>query len=109
MFKSYDVSNVWFKCDFIGMKICPTSYTIKSKYGSDNHHPRNWVIEGSNTDKESEWDILDKSDNDETIYGIKSCYTINIKLQDKYYRYLRIRQTGKNSSGCNYFGCRIQE
>ena len=102
-FISYDVSNVWLKYDFIGRQICPTCYTIKSRHDSDSSHPRSWVIEGSNTDEESDWKILDKKDNNETVHGTNTCYTFNINDQDEYYRYLRIRQTGKNSSGCDYF------
>lgn len=102
-FISNNVGNVWLKYDFIEKKICPTCYTIKSRHNSDAHHPRSWVIEGSNTDEESDWEILDKQDNNETLHGKNTCYTFKINEQDKYYRYLRIRQTGKNSNGYDYF------
>ena len=102
-FVSDNVSNTWLKYDFIGRKICPTCYTIKSRHDYDSHHPRSWVIEGSNTDEESDWKILDKKDNNKTVNGINTCYTFNINEQDEYYRYLRIRQTGKNSSGYDFF------
>ncbi|KAK8839380.1 hypothetical protein M9Y10_032317 [Tritrichomonas musculus] len=104
-FISYDASNVWVKYDFIGRRICPTSYTIKSRIDCDGYHLRNWVIEGSNTDEESDWKILDKKESDDTIHGQNSCYTFNINKQDEYYRYLRIRQTGKNSSGYDHLIC----
>ncbi|KAK8883580.1 hypothetical protein M9Y10_042674 [Tritrichomonas musculus] len=104
-FASDNVSNVWVKYDFIRRKICPTCYTIKSRNDYDGHHPRSWVIEGSNTDEESDWKILDQKENDGTIHGRNACYTFNINnnKQGEYYRYLRIRQTGKNSDERDYF------
>ena len=54
---------------------------------------------------ENEWRILDSHNNDPTINECFKVYTFNIKLSEeskKFYRYIRIRQTGKNSGGNDY-------
>ncbi|KAK8848292.1 hypothetical protein M9Y10_019352 [Tritrichomonas musculus] len=101
-FISTDVSNMWLKYDFVDRKVCPTSYTIKSRHNYNDHHPRSWVIEGSNTDSESDWTILDERNNYNGIEGMNVCYAFEMKEQTEFYRYLRIRQTGKNSSNYDY-------
>lgn len=101
-FISTDVSNMWLKYDFVDRKVCPTSYTIKSRHDYDDNHPRSWVIEGSNTDSESDWTILDVRNNYNGIGGMNVCYAFEMKEQTEFYRYLRIRQTGKNSSNSDY-------
>lgn len=99
--------NSWIKYDFIDKKIYPTHYLIRSshnnKRGSNNM--LSWVCEGSNTDEENDWKILD-SRNDVSYLndaGAFHKFEIQISLQpNECYRYLRIRQTKPNASNGNY-------
>ena len=62
---------------------------------SNNWHPRNWAIEGSNDD--ISWDILDNQTNCQHLNGCHRIHTFTIQNQkDKEYCYIRIRQTGQN-------------
>lgn len=104
-FSSDDEENSWLKYDFVNRKVKPTHYSIRTRhdYGKGRQHPKNWVIEGSNEGKE--WMVLD-SHFDETCLDDKNV-THTFKIDDDLmpyngYRYLRIRQTGKNTAGKNY-------
>ena len=112
----------WLRYDFIGNKVIPTHYSIRTRHDGDNNHPRSWVIEGSNTggDSDSEWTILDSHENDSTLQGKNFSYTFDTKTKESSkegYRYLRIRQTGNCSSNnhyttisaLEYFGTLIEE
>ena len=89
--------NSWLKYDFVKRKVSPTGYSIRTRGCYDTHHPRNWVIEGSNND--SDWTILDTIQNETSLTGLGvTCY-FDIKKRNGSYRFLRITQTGTNSSG----------
>lgn len=113
-YQSNEVSNAWLKYDFIGRKINLTHYSIRNRHDYDANHVRNWVIEGSNNN--NEWTILDTHQNDETMKGRNGVHTFEIKKHEEYYRYLRLRQTGKDSGNCfqyaisalEYFGSMIE-
>lgn len=98
-FTSKNIENSWLRYDFKGRKVRPTHYSIRSKpFDTGDWHPKNWVIEGSNTG--SEWKVLD-SRQDVNVLNYKSVthtFAIQEKLDhNEYYRYLRIRQTGRNA------------
>ena len=95
-----DEENSWLKYDFIKRKVHPTGYLITTRNDFDMHHPRNWVIEGSNND--NDWIILDTRQNETSLNDIGITCTFNIKPQECNYRYLRIHQNGTNSSGSYY-------
>ena len=112
----------WLRYDFIENKVIPTHYSIRTRHDCDGNHPRSWVIEGSNTggESDSEWTILDSHQNDSTLRGPSFSYTFDItnkETSNEGYRYLRIRQTGYNStsnhytaiSALEYFGSLIEE
>ena len=75
-----------------------------------------WLIEGSN-DAEN-WTTLDSQKNVTYLDGKSLVHTFDIKAlqKDNFFRYLRIRQTSKNSgnddylviSALEYFGSIIQ-
>lgn len=104
IYYSEEEPNSWFSYDFKQRKIKLKSYSIKEHgFYNNAHHIRSWNIEASND--ENEWTILDSHTNDPTINECFKVYTFNIKLSEeseKFYRYIRIRQTGKNSSGNDY-------
>ena len=102
-FQSVYNENSWLKYDFIERKVHPTHYTIKTRNSSEGSYPKNWVIEGSNTgsDIQSEWTVLDTRQNDSYLNKNKDIHTYSItnnQNEKKYFRYLRIRITGKDSS-----------
>lgn len=100
---TYGDNNAWLMYDFKEKKVQPTHYSIRSRpSGKGSDHPKNWVIEGSNTGG-NDWKILD-SQNDVTCLDDKSVFhTFEIKekySKDEFYRFLRLRQTGPNSANC---------
>lgn len=106
-FQSARKLNSWLRYDFIENKVRPTRYSIRTRHDCDGWHPRNWIIEGSNTggESESEWTVLDSHQNDETLKGKSFSHTFDINKSEgseEFYRYLRIRQTGNDSSGYNF-------
>ena len=92
----------WLQYDFIKRRVLPTHYSIRTRHEYDYNHPRNWVIEGSNTggESDSEWTVLDSHQDDEALKGLSFSYAFDIKnsqASKEGYRYLRLRQTGKSS------------
>ena len=73
-----------------------TKYSLKSD-GGGGWHLIQWVIEGSNDGRS--WEELD-SRNTQDLNGryITKTYDCQRKRSESY-RYLRLRQTGNNSSG----------
>lgn len=99
--------NSWIKFDFKDKKVRPTHYTLRTKSdsGKGGNHFKNLVVEGSNTDWGDEWKILDLRSDVTFLDSANAKYVFDIQKElgkDDYYRYLRIRQTGKNSYG-SYF------
>ena len=58
----------------------------------------NWVIEGSNSDDSSSWTVLDSRNNITSLDDKSAVQVFSIQKTGGFYRYLRIRQTGNNSS-----------
>lgn len=119
-FQSKNESDGWLQYDFVKNRVIPTSYTIRTRHDCDYNHPRNWVVEGSDTGKENEWTILDRRQNDASLSGTSVSRTFNIQFpqgSEGGYRYLRIRQTGTESYGyyyltisaLEYFGTLIEQ
>lgn len=94
--------NSWLMYDFKNRKVRPTHYSIRSWAWSPNcHHLKDWVIEGSNTGG-NDWKVLDSQNNVTCLNSISVFSTFKIKenlSSDEYYRFLRLRQTGKNFAG----------
>jgi hypothetical protein len=57
--------------DFNGMRIRPSHYTLLSayKWGVNHYHPKNWVIEGPETGRESDWTEIDRQTNNADLNG----------------------------------------
>ena len=83
-----------------------------------NSHLKSWVIEGSNTNLEKDWLILDSRNNLDCFDTNKAEFTFDISKKIGYnesFRYLRLRQTDVNSRNTNqlilsaleYFGALI--
>lgn len=91
------IANSWWKADFgLGHTVTPTYVGILGR-ASGGQHPRNWKVQGSN-DNTAWTDLLvvtGAGPNDGTWYSAAITGA-------SAYRYLRILQTGSNSSGADY-------
>ena len=94
---NHNDKNSWLEYDFVKRKVNPTGYSIRTRGGYDEYHPRNWVIEGSNN--KSNWTILDTCTNKNCLTGLGVTHYFAIKKQKESYKFLRIRNIGINSKG----------
>ena len=107
-FQSKNEPNSWIKYDFQERTVRPTHYSIRTRPdgGKGDNHPKNWIIEGSNTDQEDDWIILDSRNDISILDDSNTIHTFDIQAQltpDESYRYLRLRQTGPNTQNGNYY------
>jgi hypothetical protein len=93
-FQSTNAPNQWLCYDFKNRKVQPTHYSISAHTSS--YYLRSWIFEGSLD--ESNWNELDRHENDSTTNNDHKIGTFTVSVRDEY-RYLRLRQTGKNASG----------
>ena len=103
-FQTDNFNNSWLKFDFGERKIQLTSYSIRSRDDANIHHPKNWVVEGSNTDSD-DWKILDSHNDDLSLRALDTIQTFKISNKsesNESFRFIRIRQTGLNTSNCYY-------
>lgn len=105
-FESNDKQNSWVKFEFVQRKVKPTHYSIKTRNaGKGSRHLKNWVVEGSNTNFDNDWIILDFRNDVNLLDGKSIVQTFdiqNILNDNESFRYLRIRQTGCNTSNDNF-------
>jgi hypothetical protein len=93
------VANSWICYDFNTMQINLTHYSIRTQSDENAHYLRNWVVEGSIDG--SEWTILDQRNNNLYLAGLSQIVTFSVSQRNDI-RMVRIRQTGKDSSGSDY-------
>lgn len=91
--------NQWWKIDF-GEKrvVIPTAYSLRHGWSGNAGALRHWVCEGSLDGRK--WIVLRQHINDDTIntaYGYGYWKLPN--EEHNAYRFIRVRQTGLNSSG----------
>lgn len=107
-FQTKNEKKSWIKYDFLDSKVRPSHYTIRTRPtgGKGDNHPKNWVIEGSNTDQDDDWKVLDER-HDITILddsNVTHTYDIQTEIKEnESFRYLRLRQTGPNTQNGNYY------
>jgi hypothetical protein len=94
---SLDQANSWLQIDFKTRSVCLTHYSLKSHSGTLNWF-RDWVLEGS--EDGMTWDILDSRQTDELV-GPSQVRTYPVTLSH-YFRYIRLRQTGKTNNNENF-------
>mgnify|MGYP002472061583 FL=1 len=101
-----DEENSWLKYDFKNRKVRPTHYSIRSKPDRPGSaHPMNSVIEGSNSDNDEDWIVIDGRNGITDLNNRSVVCNFEIQRQGNekdFYRYLRLRQTGKNAQGDYY-------
>jgi hypothetical protein len=94
-----------------GVTMSVGKYTIRSRNFDTNHLPRNWVLEGTNTVgtfdiagvNAATWTAIDTRSNDNTLINGNQYYTLTVNGSIAAYSYLRLRQSGLNSTGGLYF------
>lgn len=91
--------NQWWKIDF-GEKrlVIPTAYSLRHGWTGNAGALRHWVCEGSLDGRK--WTVLRQHINDESINTAYGYGYWKIPNDDQAaYRFIRVRQTGLNSSG----------
>lgn len=104
IYHSIDLPNSWVCIFFKLHKVKISHYSIQTHGFNNDLMPKNWVVEGSNDS--NDWFILDRRPNDESFHVSAASNTFEVQNEEnknRYYRYLRIRQYGLNSSDSNYF------
>lgn len=100
-FHSRNEPNSWICYDFKENKVKLSHYSLQSHGhgGRSNNHLFTWCIEGS--DDMNDWEMLDTRNAEESVArsNCTNTFQINKSKQNKYYRYIRLRQTGVNT--CN--------
>ena len=91
--------NSWICYEFKGKRVSPTSYSI----WEGGHGLKSWVLEASNSG--GSWISLDSHEN--TEYFQPGSLIVNFPINPaprQSFRYLRLRQTGKNHDGHDVLG-----
>ena len=96
---TYIQPNSFVQFDFKSRRVCLSHYSLKS---DSRYHLRSWVIEVS--DDGSTWEAVDER-NTQDLNGnyIVKTYECS-KRSDRFVRFVRLRQTGKNSLGDDSLG-----
>lgn len=91
-----DKPDHWIGFEFKENRVIPTSYQIMSfPYGQNSSHLKNWVVEGSNDN--SKWEQIDSQKDCSYLNGQNLTHLFAIpKSSQKEFRFIRLRQTGKN-------------
>jgi hypothetical protein len=108
-FHSYLGPNQWICYDFRDMRVTVTHYVLRSvgpPYQIDTYQLRSWVVEGS--DDEAKWIELDRHDGDSSLGALTPNSSFEVQTIAEF-RFVRLRQTGPNSSGNDYLIFRAWE
>ncbi|KAJ1366082.1 hypothetical protein KIN20_026670 [Parelaphostrongylus tenuis] len=99
---SSDDKNANFTID-LGILIYPTAYTLRHARGYGRSALRNWLLQGSK-DKQI-WEVLVAHSDDTSLGdpGSTATWPIEDDRSKGPFRYFRIAQNGKNSSGQTYY------
>lgn len=103
--QSGNQENAYLKYDFVDRRVRLTHYSIRSRHDGYKgfYNLQHWVIEGSNTGTDDFWTVLDQRQNENCLDEKNAVGTFEIQFPNGiFYRYLRIRQTGKDTNGYNY-------
>ncbi|CAI5448918.1 unnamed protein product [Caenorhabditis angaria] len=99
---SSDDKNAHFTLD-LGLMLVPSSYSLRHSRGYGRSALRNWLFQGSR-DK-LVWEVLHAHADDQSLGepGSTATWHLSDIQKDKSYRYFRIAQNGRNSSGQTYY------
>jgi hypothetical protein len=97
-FHSHDGADQWICYNFNNRLVRPTHYSI---HPHSSYFLRSWVVEGSIDNVN--WIELDRHEGDPEMNSNHQIGTFAIPVyQDVDYRFIRLRQTGKNANGYDY-------
>lgn len=102
-FFSNDEKDSWVCYDFRERRVKPRSYTVRSMFNMfrGKHYPKSWVFEGSNDG--TTWTELNRQWNNSDLKGSYATHNFKVSVSpNESFRFLRLRQTGKNHADC-YF------
>ena len=99
-FLTESVPNSWIELDMKDRAVSLTHYTLKSHRAWGNWF-KSWVIECSNDRESDNWDIVDERNTDDLV-GKSRIRTYQVQRTGTFYRYVRMRQTGKDSSKADF-------
>lgn len=91
-------SSRWWRVDFGALRIDVDHYCIFGRTGDGNHAPRNWKLQGSND--ASAWTDLDTQVANTSV-GNGTNFDGSVSSTSSW-RYVRVLQTGSNSSSDTY-------
>jgi hypothetical protein len=74
-------------------------YSLRSQPDCDNHHPMNWMLEGSMDGQN--WIELDRRDNCRELVGLNRSATFSVSRR-AFFQQIRLRQHEENSNGYDY-------
>ena len=96
---SKNEENVFVLFDFKDKLIQLTNYSIRTHSDGKNHgNLKNWIIEASKDGEK--WEEIDRRSNDSSLNEPNSTSTFNVKKgNNKFYRFIRLRQTGYSWDG----------
>lgn len=99
---SYGHNKAYLQFDFKQSRVCVTGYTLKSD-GSEYGHLVSWVLEASDDGSPGSWEVIDARSTEDLVgqFVVKT-YHCN-QPSNKLKRFVRLRQTGRNSQGDNDF------
>jgi hypothetical protein len=96
-FHSANSVNQWLCYDFRSRRVRLSHYSIRSFSG--NYYPRSWVIEGSLDGRN--WSQIDRQEGNTKLDAQHPTGTFAVTECDAY-RFIRLRQTGRNSGSSQY-------
>jgi hypothetical protein len=85
--------------DFKEKQVNVHHYSLRSRNDSDCNHPMNWTLKGSVDG--TEWLEIDRQNNSRDLVGLNRSQTFS-GSGNAFFRLIRLRQTGKNSSDCDF-------
>jgi hypothetical protein len=91
--------NGWICLDFKEKRVNVHHYSLRSRNDYDSHHLTNWIVEGSI--EGTEWVELDQQNNCRDLVGLNRSKTFP-GSGTGFFRLIRLRQTGKDSSGHDF-------
>ena len=99
-FASSNIANSWWMCIFSNGKMRVDRYTIRGKSNANSEHLRSWKLQGSQGGVT--WTDLDTQSANNSINASNAYFTSGVLTNTTYWKFLRILQTGVNSSGTNF-------
>ena len=92
--------NSYIYYDFKERRVIPKGYSLKCAGQREGSNPKSWVIEVSNDETKNVWKEIDRRDNIKELIGKYTSMNFKIShVPRESFRFLRLRQTGKNSDG----------